>query len=298
MRLDFSQKTKETLAKRVGYICSNPDCRKLTIGPNEKEDKSCNIGVAAHIYPASFGGPRASNQISDSEITEIKNGIWLCSNCSNLIDRNEEKYTVELLNSWKRLAENYAESLISTNRKETTDCIKFDGYIFDSPLDATWAAFFKLIGWAYVYKPINLAEWQPKFQISTQSATNSIFLVDITFSQNFNAEYRKRIAKSTNYMKNILILDEHPFRGTDSSLGYPNVIGYTSLEEKLEDEDQEYCVSIVYNFFGEGLSIHNLCNLDSELHDMIDLNNEFCRPIWKKSKNLINEITTGNIAYT
>jgi hypothetical protein len=118
MRRDFSQKTKETLAKRVGYICSNPDCRKLTIGPNQKEDKSCNIGVAAHIFPASHSGPRASNQILDSEITNIKNGVWLCSNCSYLIDRNEEKYSVELLNSWKRIAESYAESLISTNKKQ------------------------------------------------------------------------------------------------------------------------------------------------------------------------------------
>jgi len=33
VRDDFDLKTKEILAKRVGYRCSNPGCRKLTSGP-------------------------------------------------------------------------------------------------------------------------------------------------------------------------------------------------------------------------------------------------------------------------
>lgn len=285
MRLDFSQKTKDTLAKRVGYICSNPDCRKQTIGPNKNKYKSSSIGVAAHIYAASSGGPRANNQKKDFEITDIENGIWLCSNCSNLIDKNEEKYTVDLLSYWKSLAEKNAESSIFSSELTKVPTIEFDDYIFDSSLEASWAAFFKLIGWAYVYKPIAFPDWQPKFQITTE--TNCVFLVDVVFSQDFNAAYRKRIAKSPHYMKNILVLNEHPFEGTDSSAGYPNVIGLV-LDERFEGEDQEYCVSIVYNFYGEGLNIHNLCKLKSEMHDLIDFKNEFCRPIWKKSKNLIN----------
>ena len=55
MRDDFTQATKETLAKRVGWRCSNPDYRKLTSGPHEEDTKSVNIGVAAHITAAASG---------------------------------------------------------------------------------------------------------------------------------------------------------------------------------------------------------------------------------------------------
>ena len=32
MRDDFSQRTKDLLANRVGWKCSNPNCRKATRG--------------------------------------------------------------------------------------------------------------------------------------------------------------------------------------------------------------------------------------------------------------------------
>tara|TARA_B100000929_G_scaffold5347_1_gene4503 strand:+ start:517 stop:705 length:189 start_codon:yes stop_codon:yes gene_type:complete len=57
MRDDFTKKTKEILAKRVGLLCSNPKCKKPTSGPNSDQNKSTNIGVAAHITAASVGGP-------------------------------------------------------------------------------------------------------------------------------------------------------------------------------------------------------------------------------------------------
>ena len=56
MRDDFSAKTKEILAKRVTYKCSNPECKKPTIGPNSDPNKTVLIGVAAHITAASVGG--------------------------------------------------------------------------------------------------------------------------------------------------------------------------------------------------------------------------------------------------
>ncbi|MBE7690187.1 hypothetical protein [Tenacibaculum piscium] len=39
-RHNFNQNTKETLAKRVGFRCSNPNCRKLTSGPATENDES------------------------------------------------------------------------------------------------------------------------------------------------------------------------------------------------------------------------------------------------------------------
>jgi hypothetical protein len=53
MRDDFSLTTKELLAKRVGYLCSNPKCQQPTSGPQEDPSKAVNIGVACHITAAS-----------------------------------------------------------------------------------------------------------------------------------------------------------------------------------------------------------------------------------------------------
>jgi hypothetical protein len=57
-RDDFNQQTKEMLARRVGYRCVNPHCRKPTSSPRSQPSKAVNIGVAAHITAASEGGPR------------------------------------------------------------------------------------------------------------------------------------------------------------------------------------------------------------------------------------------------
>ncbi len=44
---EFSSNTKKTLAERAGYICSNPACNALTIGPDGKGIFNC--GEATHI---------------------------------------------------------------------------------------------------------------------------------------------------------------------------------------------------------------------------------------------------------
>lgn len=121
MRDNFSQITKDSLAKRVGYLCSNPNCSKHTSGPNEDETKATNIGVASHITAASEGGPRYDNTLSELQRKHINNGIWLCNSCSVLIDKDPDKYSVELLKEWKKKAEEKMRKKISgiTNIEDT-----------------------------------------------------------------------------------------------------------------------------------------------------------------------------------
>lgn len=113
MRDNFSNVTKDILAKRVGFKCSNPSCRKATIGPHIIDDKVINIGVAAHITAASKGGPRFCEEMDSDERKSIKNGIWLCQNCAKLIDTNTEKYSTNELLSWKTKAEKESLSVIT-----------------------------------------------------------------------------------------------------------------------------------------------------------------------------------------
>ena len=67
-----------------------------------------SIGVAAHIHAASPGGPRYDPSMTSSERGSISNAIWLCSNCSIIIDRDEACYTAKLLKEWKVKAETTA----------------------------------------------------------------------------------------------------------------------------------------------------------------------------------------------
>jgi hypothetical protein len=104
-RDDFTKRTIDILGKRVGFLCSNPDCRRYTIGPNEEADKATIIGIAAHITAASPNGPRFDPDFTDEQRIHIDNGIWLCSNCATLIDKDPGKFSVELLHEWKKNTE-------------------------------------------------------------------------------------------------------------------------------------------------------------------------------------------------
>ena len=112
MRDNFSKNVKENLAKRVGYLCSNPECSCLTIGPKKGKNGAVNIGVACHITAASEEGPRYNKNINTIQRKSYENGIWLCQNCSKIIDSDEAKYTTQLLLKWKAIAEDKARNHI------------------------------------------------------------------------------------------------------------------------------------------------------------------------------------------
>ncbi len=104
---DFRAHTKNVLAKRSGYRCNNPECRRMTVGAHSDQNKFVSLGQACHIEAASPGGPRHNPIQTAEERQDISNGIWLCYSCSKLIDSDPDKFTVEVLNNWKRLAEEW-----------------------------------------------------------------------------------------------------------------------------------------------------------------------------------------------
>lgn len=112
-RDNFTQPVKATLAKRVSYKCSNPDCAKGTIGPHTDASKAVNIGVACHITAASSGGPRFDSLLSAVERASHENGIWLCQTCAKRIDNDENRYPTVLLRRWKVEAEAAADQALS-----------------------------------------------------------------------------------------------------------------------------------------------------------------------------------------
>ena len=137
MRDDFSQRTKDLLANRVGWKCSNPNCRKATRGAGTGKENIINIGIASHITAASKGGPRYDENITSQERASAENGIWLCQSCSKLIDSDVNRYTIAKLKKWKEISEQMAvldlEEATAEEQHEDKELIKFFVQCFDRP---------------------------------------------------------------------------------------------------------------------------------------------------------------------
>ncbi len=75
MRDEFSQTVRQIVANRVNWLCSNPDCRAGTGGPQLDPAKALNLGVAAHISAASPKGPRYDGSISNEDRKHAANTV-------------------------------------------------------------------------------------------------------------------------------------------------------------------------------------------------------------------------------
>lgn len=120
VRDDFTPATKRTLALRAAHFCSNPRCLKLTAGPHSDPAKSLTTGHAAHIHGAAPKGPRFELNQTSAERKHISNGLWLCRECGDIVDKDDSPHSADLLRQWKTDHESmiaevrtkgYAESL-------------------------------------------------------------------------------------------------------------------------------------------------------------------------------------------
>lgn len=122
-RDEFRKPDIETLQRRVANRCSNPDCRRPTVGPGANALAVINVGIAAHIHAASPGGPRYLSEMTSVERRGIANALWLCSNCSALIDRDTTRYSAEVLREWKLRAEEAARKEQGQRLPEFSDAV-------------------------------------------------------------------------------------------------------------------------------------------------------------------------------
>lgn len=102
-RDEFSRRTKSDLALRASYLCSLCGCS--TVGPSDEGTSAVTmIGVAAHICAAApgIGARRYHPGMSPEQRSHINNGIWLCQSCGVLVDRDEQRFTVNELHRIKR----------------------------------------------------------------------------------------------------------------------------------------------------------------------------------------------------
>lgn len=174
-RHDFTKKTTENLGRRAGFLCSNPVCRRPTLGSHENPDKSATIGIAAHITAASYGGPRYDEDLSEAQRKQGDNGIWLCSNCATLIDKDPGKFTVILLKEWKQYAE------IESSKKLLADAGKEKGRSPYLEVDFIWGMGGR---WQRGFSPKNVPE-EHDGQKVYMMGSHLIYFWDLDWNYNF-----------------------------------------------------------------------------------------------------------------
>jgi hypothetical protein len=148
VRDDFTKRTITEIAKGVGYRCSNPECRRPTVGANAAQNGTIIIGVAAHICAASPGGPRYNAAQTPEARRSKENGLWLCQNCGRLIDADPDKFTTEKLTKWKRDAQTLAfRELVVPSAALAEELARVEATIAadERPIDAEFDALFQKI---------------------------------------------------------------------------------------------------------------------------------------------------------
>lgn len=103
----YSEQTKKKLYAVSLNRCYNPDCTNKVIA------KDSNISEIAHIRGLEPGSARYEADMTDDKRNSYQNLILLCGNCHKIVDDQPDKYTAELLKSWKtkREAEACAEKV-------------------------------------------------------------------------------------------------------------------------------------------------------------------------------------------
>jgi hypothetical protein len=122
-RDEFPPSVIEALSKRAAFICSNPDCRALTVAPSGADDsKWIYAGKAAHICAAASGGPRYKAAMTMEERSAAGNGIFLCSFCADMIDKNKGlDFPEEMLRQWKSDHDKGVAANLNKRQSSTTD---------------------------------------------------------------------------------------------------------------------------------------------------------------------------------
>lgn len=122
-REDFTDTVRKTVARKAMYICSNPDCLRVT-GFLTTRAKPRAIAQAAHIAAAKESGPRGKDLVrmpdgSTASRGGEANAVWLCMPCHYRIDADEEAFPTEVLVAWKLDHEKRVSELVGLDLEQS-----------------------------------------------------------------------------------------------------------------------------------------------------------------------------------
>lgn len=122
-RENFTDTVRKNVARKAMYVCSNPDCLRVT-GFATTRGKPRAIAQAAHIVSAVDDGPRGGDVVRTSDGSAVARGdeanaVWLCMPCHYRIDADEEAFPTEVLVVWKRDHEKRISELVGLDLEQS-----------------------------------------------------------------------------------------------------------------------------------------------------------------------------------
>ncbi len=106
-----SDTTKRKILAACGNQCAHPDCDELII---DLEHETI-IGKIAHIKGRMSGSARYDPSQNDEERNSFSNLIALCGKHHDIVDKNPDQYSSELLYKWKQEHEEKVANLQDRN---------------------------------------------------------------------------------------------------------------------------------------------------------------------------------------
>lgn len=204
-RDDFLQSTITAMRQRAGEVCSNPECLAPTAAPCGNE-KVTSIGVAAHIHAAAPGGKRYLAGMTREERIHIDNGLWLCSNCSIMIDRDIAVFTAERLFEWKVAAENRATQALGKRPDRSEDKINKLIEALDKRQPKLNLA--QAIAKAHRDQEEFLERLDPRFAVTSHLLDGRPYL-EIKAKETVNVQFQMRTTSSKGYAEGLRNFFDH-----------------------------------------------------------------------------------------
>ncbi len=114
----FSKRTIQQLAEATDHCCAR--CSIKTSYFDSVLGKRIGFGRAAHAVAASPGGPRFDDSYTVEQLKAADNGVHLCANCADLVDKLKDEFTVSALQEMQVNAEATVRELVMQSRNFST----------------------------------------------------------------------------------------------------------------------------------------------------------------------------------
>ena len=158
----------------------------------------------------------------------------------------------------------------------------YEGVNFRSRLEASWAAFFDLIGWKWEYEPFDLDGWIPDFKIyKDKSRWLLVEIKPITSLDGMEDQINKMMGATEG--REVLLLGSTPLIGEEAENHFGWFItsemgeGMAALDFNPESGWDLY--DLIYSYH------HRLSGVGSGDNHLTTTRMSQIQPIWKEAKN-------------
>ena len=113
--------TLKSVFAHSGNMCAFPGCNQLLMFSED-----FNISNVCHISGLNVGSARYNSSLSDDFLNSEKNLILLCPTHHSIVDKDEKRFTVDVLVNMKKSWEEYVQKTISIGISYRFSDVKFD----------------------------------------------------------------------------------------------------------------------------------------------------------------------------